>query len=84
MSHDIHYYPNPVSNDVKVHVGGKYQKVKVSVFNTIGALIYTQEQIIENVTRKTEIDLSKQKTGTYVLVMEVKQLENPLKYLENY
>ena len=60
ISEDIHYYPNPTNNDVKVHVGGKDQKVKISVFTTAGALVYTQEQTIEDMTRKTQIDLSKQ------------------------
>jgi hypothetical protein len=81
ISEDIHYYPNPTSNDVKVHVGGKDQKVKVSVFNTAGALIYTQEQTIEDVTRKTEIDLSKQKTGTYVVVMESETVRKTFKII---
>jgi hypothetical protein len=81
ISEGIHYYPNPTSNDVKVHVGGKDQKVKVSVFNTAGALIYTQEQTIEDVTRKTEIDLSKQQTGTYVIVMESETVRKTFKII---
>ena len=81
ISEDIHYYPNPTNNDVKVHVGGKDQKVKVSVFNTAGVLVYTQEQTIEDVTRKTEIDLSKQKTGTYVVVMESETVRKTFKII---
>ena len=45
--------------------------------------MYTQEQTIEDMTRKTQIDLSKQKTGTYVVVMESETVEKPLKLLEN-
>lgn len=84
ISEDIHYYPNPTSNDIKVHVGGKDQKVKVSVFNTAGALIYTQEQTIEDVTRKTEIDLSKQQTGTYVVVIESETVRKTFKIIREW
>ena len=81
ISEDIHYYPNPTNNDVKVHVGGKDQKVKISVFTTAGALVYTQEQTIEDMTRKTQIDLSKQKTGTYVVVMESETVRKTFKII---
>ncbi len=81
VSEDIHYYPNPTDNDVKVHVGGKDQQVKVSVFTTAGALVYTQEQTIEDITRKTQIDLSKQQTGTYVVVMESKTVRKTFKII---
>ena len=81
VSEDIHYYPNPTDNDVKVHVGGEDQQVKVSIFTTAGVLVYTQEQTIEDITRKTEIDLSKQQTGTYVVVMESKTVRKTFKII---
>ena len=81
ISEDIHYYPNPTDNDVKVHVGGEDQQVKVSVFTSAGALVYTQEQTIEDITRKTQIDLSKQQTGTYVVVMESKTVRKTFKII---
>ena len=83
ISEDIHYYPNPTNNDVKVHVGGKDQQVKVSVFTSAGALVYTQEQTIEDITRKTQIDLSKQKTGTYVVVMESETVRKTFKIIRD-
>jgi len=81
VSEDIHYYPNPTDNDVKVHVGGEDQQVKVSIFTTAGVLVYTQEQTIEDITRKTQIDLSKQQTGTYVVVMESKTVRKTFKII---
>jgi hypothetical protein len=33
-------------------------------------LIYTQRQQIQDFSRKTKIDLSRQITGTYIVVME--------------
>ena len=81
ISEDIHYYPNPTSNDVKVHVGGKDTKVKVSVFNASGALIYTKEQTIEDISRKTAIDLSRQIQGTYIVVMESETVRQTFKII---
>ena len=72
ISEDIHYYPNPTNNDVKVHVGGVDEKVTVSVYTSAGALVYTKEQDIADTSRKTQIDLSKQVTGTYIVVLDSK------------
>ena len=77
-------YPNPTDNDVKVHVGGEDQQVKESIFTTAGVLVYTQEQTIEDITRKTEIDLSKQQTGTYVVVMESKTVRKTFKIIREW
>ena len=81
ISEDIHYYPNPTSNDVKVHVGGKDTKVKVSVFNASGALVYTKDQTIEDISRKTAIDLSRQIQGTYIVVMESETVRQTFKII---
>ena len=81
ISEDIHYYPNPTQNDVKVHVGGKDTKVKVSVFNASGALVYTKEQMIEDISRKTAIDLSRQIQGTYIVVMESEPVRQTFKII---
>ena len=70
ISEDIMYYPNPTQNDVKVHVSGEDTRVKVSVFSEKGDLIYTQRQEIQDFSRKTRIDLSRQITGIYIVVME--------------
>jgi hypothetical protein len=40
------------------------------VFSEKGDLIYTREQQIQDFSRKTNIDLSRQITGTYIVVME--------------
>ena len=44
--------------------------VQVSVFSEKGDLIYTREQQIQDFSRKTNIDLSRQITGTYIVVMD--------------
>ena len=70
ISEDIHYYPNPTDQDVSVHVSGEDTSVQVSVFSEKGDLIYTQRQQIQDFSRKTKIDLSRQITGTYIVVMD--------------
>ena len=72
ISEDVHYYPNPTNNDVKVHVGGEDTRVKVSVFSEKGDLIYTRYQDIADVSRKTNIDLVNQIPGTYIVILESK------------
>ena len=79
ISEDIHYYPNPTDNDVKVHVGGEDTRVKVSVFSEKGDLIYTREQDIADVSRKTNIDLVNQIPGTYIVVLESKTVRKTFK-----
>jgi hypothetical protein len=70
ISEDIHYYPNPTQTDVNVHVSGEDNLVQVSVFSEKGDLIYSREQQIQDFSRKTNIDLSRQITGTYIVVMD--------------
>ena len=81
ISEDIHYYPNPTSNDVKVHVGGEDTRVKVSVFSEKGDLIYTRYQDIANVSRKTNIDLLNQIPGAYIVVLEGKTVRKTFKVI---
>ena len=81
ISEDIHYYPNPTSNDVKVHVGGVDEKVTVSVYTSAGVLVYTKEQDIADTSRKTQIDLSKQVTGTYIVVLDSKTVRKTFKII---
>jgi hypothetical protein len=40
------------------------------VFSEKGSLLYREEQEIKDMSRLTQIDLSKQITGTYIVVME--------------
>jgi hypothetical protein len=51
-------------------VSGEDTIVQVSVFSEKGDLIYTREQQIQDFSRKTNIDLSRQITGTYIVVMD--------------
>jgi len=75
------YYPNPTQRDVKVHVSGKDSKVMISVFSEKGDLIYRKEQEIKDFSRLTEIDLSLQITGTYIVVMEGPTVRKTFKIL---
>ena len=79
ISEDIHYYPNPTDQDVSVHVSGQDTTVQVSVFSEKGDLIYTQRQQIQDFSRKTKIDLSRQITGTYIVVMDGKTVRKTFK-----
>ena len=81
ISENIHYYPNPTENDVKVHVGGKDTRVKVSVFSEKGDLIYTRQQDIADVSRKTNIDLVNQVPGTYIVILESKTVRKSFKVI---
>ena len=81
ISEDIHYYPNPTENDVNVHVGGKDTRVKVSIFSEKGDLIYTRYQDIVEMSRKTNIDLSNQITGTYIVILESKTVRKTFKVI---
>ena len=81
ISEEIHYYPNPTEDDVKVHVGGEDTRVKVSVFSEKGDLIYTRYQDIADISRKTNIDLSNQITGTYIVILESKTVRKTFKII---
>ena len=81
ISEDIHYYPNPTQSDVKVHVGGEDTRVKVSVFSEKGDLIYTRYQDIADMSRRTNIDLTNQITGTYIVVLESKTVRQTFKVI---
>jgi hypothetical protein len=81
ISEDIHYYPNPTENDVNVHVGGKDTRVKVSIFSEKGDLIYTRYQDIADMSRKTNIDLTNQTTGTYIVILESKTVRKTFKLI---
>ena len=81
ISEEIHYYPNPTENDVNVHVGGKDKRVKVSIFSEKGDLIYTRYQEITDMSRKTNIDLFNQTTGTYIVILESKTVRKTFKVI---
>ena len=81
ISEDIHYYPNPTEDDVNVHVGGKDTRIKVSIFSEKGDLIYTRYQDITDMSRKTNIDLSNQTTGTYIVILESKKVRKTFKVI---
>jgi len=82
ISEDIHYYPNPTDEGVSVHVSGEDTRVMVSVFSEKGDLIYSKEQQIQDFSRKTNIDLSLQITGTYIVVMEGKTVRKTFKIVK--
>ena len=82
ISEDILYYPNPTRKEVKVHVSGKDTKVMVSVFSEKGDLIYRKQQEIQDMSRLTDIDLSRQITGTYIVVMESKTVRKTFKIVK--
>ena len=81
ISEKIHYYPNPTISNVKVHVGGEDEAVKVSVFSEKGDLIYTRDQNIKQGSRKIHIDLTNQITGTYIVTLESKTVRQSFKII---
>tara|TARA_B100001173_G_scaffold157343_1_gene136263 strand:- start:713 stop:3142 length:2430 start_codon:yes stop_codon:yes gene_type:complete len=83
ISEDIHYYPNPTHNDVRVHIGGEDSTVMVSVFSEKGSLIYRREQQVQDISRLTEIDLALQITGTYIIILEGPTVRKTFKVIRN-
>ena len=83
ISEDIHYYPNPTHNDVRVHIGGEDSTVMVSVFREKGSLIYRREQQVQDISRLTEIDLALQITGTYIIILEGPTVRKTFKVIRN-
>jgi hypothetical protein len=82
ISEDILYYPNPTINDVNVHISGMDKKVMISVFSEKGDLVHRKEQQVQDLSRLTEIDLSLQSTGTYIVVMEGKTVRKTFKIVK--
>ena len=83
ISEDIHYYPNPTHNDVRLHIGGEDSTVMVSVFSEKGSLIYRREQQVQDISRLTEIDLALQITGTYIIILEGPTVRKTFKVIRN-
>ena len=75
---DITFYPNPTIDDVNVHISGMDKKVMISVFSEKGDLVHRKEQQIQDLSRLTEIDLSLQSTGTYILQTSGEQVNQCL------
>ena len=67
---------------MNVHVGGKDTEINVSVFSEKGDLIYRKEQQVKDMSRLTEIDLSLQITGTYIVVLESKTVRKTFKIVK--
>jgi len=84
ISEEILYYPNPTIDDVNVHISGMDKKVMISVFSEKGDLVHRKEQQIQDLSRLTEIDLSLQSTGTYIVVMEGKTVRKTFKIVKKW
>ena len=82
ISEEVYYYPNPTQNDVNILVGGKDENVSVSVLTIDGSLIYSREQHVSDITRKTVVDLSKQTSGTYIVVIESETVSQTFKIIK--
>ena len=54
----------------------------VSVFSEKGDLIYRKQQEIQDMSRLTDIDLSRQITGNYIVVMESKTVRKTFKIIK--
>ena len=54
----------------------------VSVFSEKGDLIYRKQQEIQDMSRLTDIDLSRQITGTYIVVMDGKTVRKTFKIIK--
>ena len=82
ISEEVYYYPNPTQSDVNILVGGKDENVSVSVLTIDGSLIYSREQHVSDITRKTVVDLSKQTSGTYIVVIESETVSQTFKIIK--
>jgi len=52
------------------------------VFSEKGDLIYRKEQEIQDMSRLTDIDLSRQITGTYIVVLEGRTVRKTFKIIK--
>jgi hypothetical protein len=82
ISEDVYYYPNPTKNNVNIIVGGKDNKVSLSVYTIDGVLIYSREQLLDDISRKTIVDLSKYTSGTYIIVIESESISQTFKIIK--
>ena len=82
ISEDVYYYPNPTKNNVNIIVGGKDNKVSLSVYTIDGVLIYSREQLLDDISRKTVVDLSKYTSGTYIIVIESESISQTFKIIK--
>jgi hypothetical protein len=82
ISEEVYYYPNPTQSDVNILVGGKDENVSVSVLTINGSLIYSREQHVSDITRKAVVDLSKQTSGTYIVVIESETVSQTFKIIK--
>jgi hypothetical protein len=82
ISEDVYYYPNPTKNNVNIIVGGEDNKVSLSVYTIDGVLIYSREQLLDDISRKTVVDLSKYTSGTYIIVIESESISQTFKIIK--
>ncbi len=81
ISEDIHYYPNPTEKNINLHVGGKDDIIKVIIFTEKGDLVYSDYHNITEDYRKTQIDLSNQIVGKYIVIIESKTVRKTFKVI---
>ncbi len=81
ISEDIHYYPNPTEKNINLHVGGKDDIIKVIIFTEKGDLVYSDYHNITEDSRKTQIDLSNQIVGKYIVIIESKTVRKTFKVI---
>ena len=81
ISEDIHYYPNPTEKNINLHVGGKDDIIKVIIFTEKGDLVYNDYHNITEDSRKTQIDLSNQIVGKYIVILESKTVRKTFKVI---
>ena len=67
-SQGVKVYPNPSNGLFRVQLNGAgYGDVWVSVFNSLGQLVYNQNFVTDEVISIKEVDLSNMAAGTYTL-----------------
>jgi hypothetical protein len=76
------YYPNPTQDDINVHIGGEDKNIMVSIYSSKGDLLYRKQQLVQDMSRLTEIDLSLQSTGNYIVVLESKTVRKTFKIVK--
>ena len=59
-------HPNPTNNVINVNISNITSDVQMSIYNTVGQMVYTSKESVEH-GLNTTIDLSAFSTGTYIL-----------------
>lgn len=76
-----YYYPNPVGNELHLHLKPCFHKVNLNLFNAQGQLVKTQ--FYKSFKEKLHVDLESLPKGSYVIEIKIDSRVEHLKIFKN-